>query len=132
MYLCDTDFLVGLIRSDKRALDKLEELLASDIVLCTTHLNACELFKGAYRSSKQRKSVGIVHKLLEGFEILPFSLESDEAAGRILSRLFKKGKPIGDIDTIIASIAQVNQATILTNNIKHFQLTNVRLESWSS
>ncbi len=130
--MCDTDFLVALLRSDPRAVAKLEELHEREVALCTTHLNVCELFKGAYRTTNPRKAASTVRKLLEFFTVLPFSLEADEHAGRLLADLLQRGTPIGDIDAIIASVAMVNQETVLTNNVKHFQKIKVPIEIWST
>ena len=129
--LCDTDFLIGLLRSNPSAIAKLEDLIQQEIIPSTTHLNLCELFKGAYRTLNPKKAVATIHQLLEYFRILPFSIEADEEAGRILAELTKKGTPIGDIDAIIASIAEVNNETIITNNTKHFEKTKVPIEAWA-
>jgi len=102
------------------------------VVPCITHLNLCELFKGAYHAPNPKKAYSTIHKLFEYFRILSFSLEADEEAGRLLADLSQKGTPIGDIDAKIAGIATVNNETILTNNIKHFKKTKVSLGTWTA
>jgi predicted nucleic acid-binding protein len=130
--LCDTDFLVALLRSDAHAIAKLEELAQRETVFCTTHLNVCELFKGANRSPNLRKAAEAVRALLGFFTILPFTLEADEEAERLLAALVRQGTPIGDIDAIIAGVALANQETVLTNNVKHFQAAKASVQRWSS
>jgi len=130
--LCDTDFLVALLRSNPQAIAELEQLAQAETVVCTTHLNVCELFKGAYRSSNARKAAEAVRKLLDFFTVVPFTLEADEEAGRLLAALQHQGTPIGDIDAIIAAVALTNQETVLTNNVKHFRAAKVNVQGWSS
>jgi predicted nucleic acid-binding protein len=130
--LCDTDFLVALLRPNPQAIAKLEQLAKTEAIVCTTHLNVCELFKGAYRSLNTRKAAEAVRKLLDFFTVLPFTLEADEEAGRILAALVRQGTAIGDIDAVIAAVALTNQETALTNNVKHLRAAKVDVQGWSS
>ena len=52
MVVLDTSFLIDLIKKDKRAMAKLVALEEENEMICTTIINALELFKGVYRSSQ--------------------------------------------------------------------------------
>jgi predicted nucleic acid-binding protein len=67
---------------------------------------------------------------LARYTIVPF----DMAAGNEFDRLRqnKKLKKIGRKDLLIACIALANQATLVTRNVKDFQLVpGLRLENWA-
>ncbi|MFX1520042.1 MAG: type II toxin-antitoxin system VapC family toxin [Promethearchaeota archaeon] len=49
----------------------------------------------------------------------------------ILSTRFQMGKPIDLRDALIAGIALVNEYTLVTKNIKHFErITGLNVETW--
>jgi tRNA(fMet)-specific endonuclease VapC len=60
----DTSFLIDAMRGNKEALAKLDELEKEDELLCTTSLNALELFRGAYLSSKRDEKIVKVRRVL--------------------------------------------------------------------
>jgi len=47
------------------------------------------------------------------------------------SELKERGELIGDIDTLVASIALANNEKLITRNIKHYnRLRELEIESW--
>jgi predicted nucleic acid-binding protein len=130
MVCFDTSFPIALIRRDANAEKKLEEYVASEAKISTTPITACELFKGAYRSRK-KENVQKVRKLLRHLEILQFSVDACERYGKLASELQLKGSPIGDPDTIIASIALAHGEPLLTSDKEHFgRIPGLMIETW--
>lgn len=128
--LLETDFLVALLRKDNMAVNKLRQLSVGPEVLRTSHINVCELYKGAYISKNTGESVRGIEELLDCLEILPFDIGVDRQFGRLWAQLQQQGEQIGEMDTLIASIALVHKETILTRNIKHYEKTGVGIENW--
>ncbi|MGD0804581.1 MAG: hypothetical protein ABSA11_10985 [Candidatus Bathyarchaeia archaeon] len=64
------------MRRDERALAKLEEYTVSGTRLTTTPITACELFKGAYKSTKREKELQKVKVTFSFLEVLDFSVEA--------------------------------------------------------
>ncbi len=128
--LLETDFLVSLLRKDKVAIQKLHELSESFETLRTSHINVCELYKGAYISSNTGENLRAIEELLDYIEILPFDLGVDQQFGRLWAQLQQQGEQIGEMDILIASIALTHKEAVLTRNIKHFEKTKVSLTSW--
>ena len=131
MVCLDTSFIIALMRRDERALRKLEEYTASETRLTTTPITACELFKGACKSTMRDKELQKVRTTLSFLEVLSFSVEASEHYGRLMASEGLRGAPIGDLDAMIASLALTHGEEIVTSNKKHFErVEGLRVNSW--
>jgi tRNA(fMet)-specific endonuclease VapC len=119
MLVFDTSFLVDAMRGNQEALAKLHELENYEELLCTTSLNALELFRGAYLSSKRGEKVAKVRHVLEQLLVLPIIEETYDVYGAISSTLTSDGKNLGDFDEIIAAITISHNGAIVTRD-HHF------------
>ncbi len=115
----DTSFLIDAMRGNKEALAKLHELENEDELLCTTSLNALELFRGAYLSSKHDERIAKVRHVLEQLLVLPIIEETYDIYGAISTTLASEGKQMGDFDEIIAAITISHNGAIVTRD-HHF------------
>ncbi len=115
----NTSFLIDAMRGNKDALAKLHELEENDELLCTTSLNALELFRGAYLSPKRDEKIAKVRHVLEQLLILPIIEETYDVYGAISSTLASGGQQIGDFDEIIAAITISHNGVIITRD-RHF------------
>lgn len=116
----DTDFLVNFLRNKKEEVNLIKEY-EEDKDLVTTYVNIFELYYGAFRSTKKQENIKAIISLLNRIEILNLSNESVKKAAEILVSLEKKGEQIDFRDLLIGTIALVNNYSIKTNNIKHFE-----------
>lgn len=131
MVCLDTSFIIALMRRDERALTKLEEYISSDTRLTTTPITACELFKGAYKSTRREKELQKVKTTLSFIEMLDFSIEASERYGKLMASEGLHGAPIGDLDAMIASLALTHGEGIITSNRKHFErIDGLQIHSW--
>ena len=65
----------------------------------------------------------------------PIVLAFDDAAakffGKFKAALRRDGKPIGDMDLLIAGVAASRGLKVVTNNIGHFErIADISLENW--
>ncbi|MCY3415125.1 MAG: type II toxin-antitoxin system VapC family toxin [Candidatus Heimdallarchaeota archaeon] len=127
-YLADTDFLINLYRKNEMARKLLTSLSDTDSRIYTSTINVAELFEGAYKSKNVNSALSNVNILLEAFQIIDFSYNHAKYFGELIARL--KGHEIGDMDTLIASIAISENMTIITNNHEHFSRTGVSIIGW--
>ena len=126
MACLDTSFLIDLIRSGvpsrrRRATNKLRELVASGEWLTTTRFNVAELLVGVYGSDDPDREIRVVDAALQALTILEFGPDSALLFGRITALLRRKGKPVGDMDVLIATTAVVAGESLVTDNPAHFQ-----------
>lgn len=119
MVVLDTDFLVGLLRKNKDAVKKFEEIDPNE-PLRTTVFNIHELVEGVYRSSKPERNLKQVNELMKDIEILTYHNDYPQISGKISADLAREGKMIGVVDVFIASIALKNKEKIITRNKEHF------------
>ncbi|MFP4547054.1 MAG: type II toxin-antitoxin system VapC family toxin [Fidelibacterota bacterium] len=128
--LIDTDILSYFLKGDSKVvqnfgfyLDKFQQLNFSIITYY-------EIYSGLkYKDSK---------KLINSFldfsnynKIIPLSKKSVEISADIYSELRKTGKPIDDIDLLIAGIAISNDMKLITHNTRHFKrIKNLTVIDW--
>lgn len=115
----DTDFLVNFLRNNEEEVEFIKKNEVNKD-LATTYINLFELYYGAYKSNKRNINLKAILVLLSRMNILNFSNESVQKVGEIVAKLEKEGKSIEFRDILIGTIALVNNYSIKTNNIKHF------------
>ncbi len=128
MACLDTDFLIGLDRNDKEAVEKVAQLADSSELAYTTIINVAEYYAGTFMS-KRKGAVEDAREYLKQFSILRLDEDSALMWGRLYGEL--RSKTIGDRDLFIASIALSNKQVLVTRNKKHFQRVPGRqVEGW--
>lgn len=128
--ILDTDFLIDVLRRSQPAIEQLATLRDSPEELFITHINLCELYRGAYQSKNIQKNLVEIDTLLNYLGLLPFTQTADQRFGELITDLEKQGSQIEEMDTLIASLALVHGQTILTRNIKHFKQTGVAIATY--
>jgi len=129
MVCLDTDFLVGVLRSNPDVTKKMQELRSRREPLHATIISEVELYRGAFRAKDADKEAASVKRLIA--ELLTLTLDHDSArlAGEIDNKI--KSAPVEASDLLIAAIALANNQTLVTRNIRHFKrVPDLTLESW--
>lgn len=129
MYCLDTDILIDFLRNNEKAVLKIKEISEKGKIF-TTPINLCELFKGAYLSSKVTKELNIIYSLIWSLEVLEFREDICREFGIEYGYLKEIGKMIQEFDIIIACFAKINNLTLVTRNKKHFENIDIKLEVW--
>jgi hypothetical protein len=88
--------------------------------ICTTQINALELYKGAYLPTISNESIQKVKKLLDAFVVLPIDEDTYEWFAVLSLKLRSRGESINDFDELIAAITMAHGATIVSND-SHFE-----------
>ena len=88
--------------------------------LATTRLNVAELWVGIERARDRDQELSRVESALDGVEILEFNESSARLFGKFTAHLLGMGRPVGDLDVLIASVAMANGCALLTGNARHF------------
>jgi tRNA(fMet)-specific endonuclease VapC len=135
LYIFDTDMVIYMLRGLKaparqrarrdKALalvSRCREAQAQGDVVGLSAITVSELEFGAYNSDDHETEIAAVRKLLVPFEVLDYDGATCPAHyGRVRHELEQAGQAIGAMDLLIAAHALALAATLVTNNLAHFQ-----------
>ncbi len=97
-----------------------------------TVITECELFYGACKSSQREKNLAVMNDLRKKILTLHTAESVPYRYGRIKSELESTGTKLDDADILIACITLHHQATLVTNNTRHFgRIEGLSMENWS-
>ncbi len=126
----DTDILVSLLKGEHDAVERIRTLQGRGDPISTTIINAYELMKGAYISSKAEENLTKVRDVIANLQVLELSFGAAEEASRILKQLRDSGKLVGEFDVLIAGIIKYHDESLVTRD-EHFKaIRGIRLVKW--
>jgi predicted nucleic acid-binding protein len=120
MLIIDTSVLIDALHRKETTIGKIQELEETGETLCTTQINVLELYKGVFTPTKSEDGLKKIRKLLDAFLILPISEDTYEIFGELAAMLRQSGDAIGDFDELIASIALIQGAALVSRD-SHFE-----------
>lgn len=127
-YILDTNILIEILRNNITVLAHMRAAAGRDVQL--NALSYYETRRGllnSHKSAKLRK----FDAFCQTFGIVHLDQAALDRASEIYADLRKKGQLIEDADILIAAMALVNRAVLVTDNISHFKrVTGLRLENW--
>ncbi len=132
-YLLDTNILIDFLKEIPSVVEKILQVGTDQC--CISVISLHELYFGAQlaREKKQEyyyQELERINTLLEYFTVLNLKTHGEEYA-RIKYALRKKGKPVDELDMLIAAHAVSEGLTVVTDNIKHFKdMPDVKVENW--
>lgn len=129
--LIDTNILSNFFRGHPRVVSRFEEYLNEYETFNVSVITYYEIASGL----KHRDA----HNQLEKFQkfisqntLLPLTPKAVDIAAEWYAELRKKGRPIDDIDLLIAGTALACGLAVVTQNRKHFDRINgLEVEDWS-
>ena len=130
MLVLDTTILIDALHKKEAALRKIVELEETDETICTTQINALELYKGAYLPTKSNEDIQKVKKLLDAFVVLHIDGETYDWFAALSAELKSRGESINDFDELIAAITMTNGAAIVSNDNHFKRIPGLRLISY--
>ncbi len=129
IYMLDTDICSYIIRNNPQSvIQKIWEHRHDDIRISA--VTRAELLHGA-RRKKSADLIRRVQAFVDRWEVVAFDTLAAEAYAEILAELEEKGRPIGNLDVLIAACARAADAVLVTNNQKHFsQIRGLVTQNW--
>jgi tRNA(fMet)-specific endonuclease VapC len=104
---------------------------SADLYLCS--VVKAELYYGAMKSSRTTENLALLDDLFENILSWPFDDMAARKYGEIRSVLARQGTPIGPNDLMIAAIAAVNGAVVVTHNIREFsRVDGLSIVDWEA
>ena len=135
LFLLDTNIISEPLRSRPNpVVIRMLQQYSSDITTATVVLH--ELLFGCYRlpiesNKRQIIEVYLQREIKQKIPIIPYDIAAAEWFARERARLTAIGKTPAYADGQIAAIAQVNDLTLVTNNVADYSnFQNLKIENW--
>lgn len=123
MACLDTTFLIDGNRGgpslQARCLAKLDDLAARGESLVTTCFNVAELYVGVAKNKDPVSQEKELQRILSPLSILDFNSKAVRLFGQITAILHQAGRPVGDMDVLIAATAMAHGHLLITRNMAH-------------
>lgn len=129
MRLIDTDICSYLIRRNPDVIRRVTNLDPGKWAISV--ITQYELQYGILKNQPNQSLHDSVTAFLSLANIVDFDAAASSAAATIRANLSSRGQVIGNFDPLIAGHAIALNATLVTNNTKHFErIDGLKLESW--
>lgn len=129
--MLDTTFLVDLLRKDRAAKERLQDLQDARALLKVPTTAIYELWEGAERSRNPHQEMADAQRILDGCMVLPLEARHAMRAGRLSGALALRGEVLDDVDLLIAGTAIEEDEAVLTRNVRDFRrVPDLRVETY--
>ncbi len=128
-YLLDTDTCIYWLKGNEDIEERALKVGLSKIFISFVTLS--ELYYGAYKSKRVEQNLANIGILKNKLSLMNSNESISDIFGKIKATLEKDGKIIDDADLFIAACALNDNATLVTNNEKHFKkIKGLKVENW--
>lgn len=114
MIVLDSDFVVDFLNGVPTAVRQLDAWDSDGEELGTTAVNVAEIWRGAEASNAE------VEDFLDTVVVLPLDVTAGRRAGKVMAHLDRVGRPLPELDALIAAIALEHGGRLATRNRRHF------------
>jgi tRNA(fMet)-specific endonuclease VapC len=129
-YMLDTNILIYAIKNRPKRIR--EAFKQHSDYLSMSSVTLGELIYRAERSARVTRNLQDIEGLAARMDVIPFDYHAATHFGQIRAELSKKGKPIGQYDSMIAGHARALGLILVTNNIREFKrVPGLRVENWT-
>jgi len=129
MFILDTDTCIYALKQDENVLEQLLSKPREDVLVSV--ITEAELRTGAAKSTSPVKTLHLVENFLRPLTLIDFTSDDAIAYAGVRAKLERAGKPIGPLDTLIASQAVGRKLTLVTNNEREFRrVTGLAIANW--
>lgn len=133
-YLLDTNVCIALINgTSSKVRARFAQVSRQKAALATSAIVVHELWYGVAKSELAAQNARALAVFLNsGVAVLDYSAKDAQAAGEIRAELERRGKRIGEYDTLIAGQAYSRNLTLVTANTCEFERVNsLKVEDWT-
>ena len=128
-YLLDTNIVSDAMNNPNGRVAARLMRLADDEAF-TSIIVAGELRYGTLKKGSKRLARNL-DLMMERLDVVPFEAPAEQSYAEVRLALEQKGKPIGQNDTLIAAHALSLDATVVTDNTRHFsEVPGLKIENW--
>jgi len=130
-YMLDTNTASYIIKGEPAVIrERLRKIPMANI--CVSAITEAELLRGVAKKPGAKQLPIVVKEFLLRVEILPWDSDAADAYAQLRTACENEGKPLGNMDMLIAAHSVAVGAVLITNdkafyNVKH----HLMLEDWS-
>ena len=129
LYLLDINIVIYMRRGVPRVLEHLAAAGRQQVALPS--LVVAELAYGVEKSLYPERNRQTLERLLLEMTVLPWTHAAMWHYARHCHQLRRQGRPIGQMDLLIAAQALAEDAILVTNNTREFErIDGLQLENW--
>jgi len=129
-YLLDTNTVSYIIKGNRPPVrERLLRLPMAEVGISV--ITEAELLFGLARRPDATKLKIVVEEFLLRLEILPWDSEAGQQYARIRAALEDGGKPMGNLDLMIASQALASGLRLVSNDAVFRRVKGLEIEDWS-
>jgi len=121
VYLIDTDILIWVLRGNEKYEEFLQSLKDKNAFSIST-VTIAEIYKNIYPSELLK-----TESVLEEFLTWDVTKSIAKQAGLYWQQYVKQLKNLSLTDCLIAATANVNNLTLISLNIKHFPMNDIKI-----
>src|SRR5437764_10776702 len=121
-YLLDTSVIIDVLNGKRNREALLKALLSQGDLLACCAVNVSEVYAGM-RPKEEAKT----EALLQSLDYYEINWEVAKRAGLLKRDYSKKGQTLSLTDTIIAAVALEYNLTLITDNVKHYPMPQLKL-----
>ena len=121
LFLIDSDVCIDALNGKVLSQQLIRRLSQSDDI-CTCDVVLTEIYYGTYPEAEAR-----TRELFEPMIFLPTSRNASIRAGRLRFQFARQGVQLGLPDSLVAATAIDHSATVVTANVRHFQIAGLTL-----
>ena len=129
-YLLDTNIASYIIKGNSQTLDR--RLVNMPMAkLAISAVTEGELRYGAARFPSNARIHSVIEEFMLRVTVLPWDSGSAQQYGALRAALERKGKPMGNLDTMIAAHALALHLTLVTNDHAFARIKKLKIEDWT-
>ncbi len=121
MYVIDTDIIIWVLRGIKKYEEYLQNL-KDKATLSISTVTIAEVYKNIYASEIIKTEMVLTE--FQAWDVTPLVAKQ---AGLYFQQYSKKLKNLSLPDCLIAATANVNEATLVSLNTKHFPMKDIKV-----
>lgn len=122
-YLLDSDVLIWQLRDQQETVALLARLSKTGILTCSV-VSIVEIQAGVRRGEEEKTNA-----LLDSLKAYDVTSIIANLAGKFIRDYRAKGITLDFVDSIVAATAATHSLTLLTYNVKHYPMPEVKLYS---
>jgi len=114
-----------------RVLGKLGELRRRNEEAVVSRFTWAELYVGVSQAADPAAEEAGIREVLDLFPVLEFNDKAARSFGKTVAHLYRMGRPIGDVDLLIAGTALSAGHSVVTRDVEHFaRIPGLTVESY--